>query len=554
MPITAITIENFKGIKEPVRIDLKPITLLFGPNSSGKSTIIHALHFAREVFERSNTNPDKTLQGGDTIDLGGFENLVHCHDLSLPITLRFDLDLDEEGLPTYLNGLLEENEWYDSGYQLITEKVKSAWVKISVSWSERVKQPLVRSYSLGINDEKLAEIETTEDGRQVHISTFNPFNPIFFDGKSEEECRAKADKAIRSVKDYYEQKTELDIETMGPMFLNLFDFFNSEVNNTAGIPGLMIPIPLEGKKTALPRWNKRLDIPEMAWRESLEYLPRDNFEHLLSMLIVGPGERVRDALRNFCYLGPLRIVPPRNFIPANTPDASRWANGMNAWDILYNADDSFISKVNRWMSGKDQLDSGYRVAVKEYIELDLGDPVTVSMMQGNLLDEETNIIRHLMNLKSQKRLVLWEEANDIEVQPLDIGVGISQVLPVIVASLQARSGFVVIEQPELHIHPALQVALGDLFIEQIQKNPDLIFILETHSEHMMLRFLRRIRETGEDALPPEAPSLTPDKLSIYFSEKAENGISLTPIRVDEDGDFIDRWPQGFFNERSGELF
>ena len=49
MGITAITIENFKGIKEPVRVELKPITLLFGPNSAGKSTIIHALHYAHEL-------------------------------------------------------------------------------------------------------------------------------------------------------------------------------------------------------------------------------------------------------------------------------------------------------------------------------------------------------------------------------------------------------------------------------------------------------------------------------------------------------------------------
>ena len=80
MGITAITIENFKGIREPVRVELKPITLLFGPNSAGKSTIIQALHYAREIFERQNLNPDRTLLGGGAIDLGGFESLVHKHD------------------------------------------------------------------------------------------------------------------------------------------------------------------------------------------------------------------------------------------------------------------------------------------------------------------------------------------------------------------------------------------------------------------------------------------------------------------------------------------
>ena len=86
--------ENFKGIKNPVRVELKPITLLFGPNSAGKSTIIQALHYALEIFERQNLNPDRTLLGGNHIDLGGFESLVYQHDLSLPIKLGFELSVD----------------------------------------------------------------------------------------------------------------------------------------------------------------------------------------------------------------------------------------------------------------------------------------------------------------------------------------------------------------------------------------------------------------------------------------------------------------------------
>src|SRR5687767_6223707 len=74
---------------------------MFGANSSGKSTILHAIHYAREILERRNLNPDKTLTGGASIDLGGFQNLVHNHDLGLPIIMRFDLDLSETDLPDY---------------------------------------------------------------------------------------------------------------------------------------------------------------------------------------------------------------------------------------------------------------------------------------------------------------------------------------------------------------------------------------------------------------------------------------------------------------------
>src|SRR6266851_3576614 len=90
--ITAIEIENFKGIRDRVRIDLKPITLLFGPNSAGKSTILHALHYAREVLERHNLDADKTQLGGEWIDLGGFRSLVHSHDLNRVITIGIEFD------------------------------------------------------------------------------------------------------------------------------------------------------------------------------------------------------------------------------------------------------------------------------------------------------------------------------------------------------------------------------------------------------------------------------------------------------------------------------
>src|SRR5579863_4295430 len=95
MRLSRIEIENFKGIGAMQVIDLRPITLLFGPNSAGKSTILQALHYLREILERYNADPDQTIAGG-LIDLGGFATLVHNHDLSQPIKLRVTIDLSTE--------------------------------------------------------------------------------------------------------------------------------------------------------------------------------------------------------------------------------------------------------------------------------------------------------------------------------------------------------------------------------------------------------------------------------------------------------------------------
>ena len=560
MGITAITIENFKGIREPIRVELKPITLLFGPNSAGKSTIVQALHYAREIFERQNLNPDRTLLGGDSIDLGGFESLVHKHDTSLPIKFAFDLDLNNEDLPTYSDGDIQYigTDMLDnagSAYLLeIVSRVKKATVEVIVRWSMQLGKPYLSTYVVSTNGAQLIAIESSPDALQVYISKINTFNPIFFDESVDPEEAREA--GIRFIEQAMDGEPKADdfwgdiaISDIGAMLTPIFQYMKLE----QGVPGLTKPINIEGQKSSLPRWERNLIIDRTIWAEGIEMEDQPNFIRLLSSLTVGPGELIRDGLRKLCYVGPLREVPGRNHKPATSPDNSRWSNGLAAYDILFLSDEAFINKVNDWLTREERLNSGYSVEVKKYRELEADHPLMLALLQDRILDEDMNLRDQLLSMPVMRRLLIRDEARDIELAPQDIGVGISQVLPVVVAALHHKTGLVTIEQPELHIHPAFQVALGDLFVEQVREYPDLTFILETHSEHLMLRFLRRIRETGENEAP-ENRTLKPDELSIYFIEQGETGIVCKSIRVDNDGDFIDRWPHGFFDERAGELF
>jgi predicted ATPase len=141
-----------------------------------------------------------------------------------------------------------------------------------------------------------------------------------------------------------------------------------------------------------------------------------------------------------------------------------------------------------------------------------------------------------------------------------MGTGISQVIPIVVAADCAKKdSLVMFEQPELHIHPRMQVELGDILISTIQskskENNAPVFLIETHSEHLILRLLRRIRETNDGELPAGFSSVTPDMLSVaYVQQNAENGIEIISLPVTPDGDFSRRWPNGFFAERAEELF
>jgi len=98
MLIKSIILENFKGIQKRTRIEFKPITLLFGANSSGKSIIMQALLYAREILEHHNLDPIQK-------QIGGFRNLVNQHDLNKDIVIGFELDISANGLPKYLSGV-----------------------------------------------------------------------------------------------------------------------------------------------------------------------------------------------------------------------------------------------------------------------------------------------------------------------------------------------------------------------------------------------------------------------------------------------------------------
>jgi hypothetical protein len=145
---------------------------------------------------------------------------------------------------------------------------------------------------------------------------------------------------------------------------------------------------------------------------------------------------------------------------------------------------------------------------------------------------------------------LWDIDKNMSVEPSDIGVGISQLKPLIIASLLPSKKFVSIEQPELHVHPRIQTATADLLIASSNKTS---FMIETHSEHLLLRLLKRIRQTTDNELPDNDLAISPEKVSIVYFEADAGGVRIKRIRIDNDGEFIDRWPHGFFSERRDEV-
>ena len=114
----------------------------------------------------------------------------------------------------------------------------------------------------------------------------------------------------------------------------------------------------------------------------------------------------------------------------------------------------------------------------------------------------------------------------------DVGFGISQVLPVLVQLYYAPpNSIIIMEQPELHLHPSAQSALAD------------IMIVETHSEHFLRRFQRRIAEK----------KCSNDLFTAYFANNDRSPSTLEPLEINLFGE-ITNWPRNFFGDMNGDIF
>ena len=150
-------------------------------------------------------------------------------------------------------------------------------------------------------------------------------------------------------------------------------------------------------------------------------------------------------------------------------------------------------------------------------------------------------------------LKLIDVTKNVEVTHRDVGIGISQVLPVLVMAYGSSDKLLAIEQPEIHLHPALQAELADVFIESALGERKNTFILETHSEHLILRLMRRMRETYQGK-NTGLYQVTPADVSVLYVEPDGTRSIIRDMPLNELGELVKSWPGGFFEEGLREQF
>ena len=206
----------------------------------------------------------------------------------------------------------------------------------------------------------------------------------------------------------------------------------------------------------------------------------------------------------FNYIGSFRLPPERTYY--RKPNASKV--GVNG--------EGYIDQIIKWEEyDKETYDELIRIVT----EIGLFKTIQANKMQGG---------RFELNVQVNENSELASLT--------DVGFGISQFLPIIVADLQMEDGScLAISQPEIHLHPKIQATLGDYFCKQVN-NTDKQYIVETHSEYLINR-MRLLIVKGE---------LKPEDVKLYYMEN--DGIKTTTyaIELTTNGQ-IKNAPQGFFD-------
>jgi len=226
--------------------------------------------------------------------------------------------------------------------------------------------------------------------------------------------------------------------------------------------------------------------------------------------LFGFGIDIESKFRQLFYLGPLREAPRRFYSASGGSPWDTGTRGERALEIIWS------EKKNK-KSSKNLIDN-----VRKWFKK-LGIAHDVRMTE--------------ISKGSYYVLEVYDKKRNTWVSIADTGFGASQILPVIVESFcPPKESTIVIEQPEIHLHPKGQTELGDLFIESV-KSRNNSFIIETHSEHLLSRVRRRIAEG----------KISKDDVAIYYFSPSNNGTTVKELTLNEQGQYL-KFPKGFFEE------
>ena len=626
MKITQISLTNFRSFKDTQVIDLAPVTLMFGPNSAGKSSVFSALFYIQQILEKKQCDPMYI----DTLNkkyVGGFENLVYKRDLdsTIKINIKYEVGETKSKSYTYLYPLIEKE--LDIKLESPVKKTISISTEFEIAWSRVKNKAYIKTYIVYFEDVEVA-ITECDDDLKPSITFLNYIHPLLWPKnhsewlKEQEVSKASVhvynQLEIYGIDNYDDEpkdpivngemlgidsiitvnlltgKIELDLDQSIEHYREIYPNEDFDGDKYIGYINEVLPKKLNDKLSfnisgdtfyvsALHKlihaseWNEDTfitvdDIHEYRFlhnsieiydtEDALPPLGKKLFNSLdlgdvkkseivsalLSDVLVAPLDNLLAILKQSISIGPIRKIIDANYQPLPYIEQKDWYDGSAAWSYLEKAELDVLKKINTWMIDEDKLDLGYGIALKETQSIvKTYDINKVNKLEVDIIDDSG-----LLSSISEKKYhyTIIDKYNHISVTPSEVGTGVSQLMPLIIAAVSQQGGIVGCEQPELHLHPRIQVAIADLLTQNIGK---VNYLIETHSEHLILRLLKRIRQHTDKELPEGLEFIQKSDVAIIYLEPTENGVIAHKIGIDEDGEFTENWPHGFFSERRQEL-
>ena len=237
------------------------------------------------------------------------------------------------------------------------------------------------------------------------------------------------------------------------------------------------------------------------------------------------------------YLGPLRDYPQRQYYWSGASPADVGSRGERAIDAILAAT---AQGKNRQLKPRAHNQPFQQVIAHWLRELGL-----VNRFSMEPIGTGSNLYQARVSANSAVTSTTLT----------DVGFGISQVLPVLVLLYYVPKGSVVLlEQPEIHLHPAVQSRLADLFL-CVAKHRNLQIIVESHSQHLLQRLQRRVAE-GKVHVPGKGATspfeISSDDVRLYFSSVSRGLGKLEDLHLNNWGE-IENWPDGFFGDEMEEI-
>ncbi|MGX5834043.1 AAA family ATPase [Aeromonas piscicola] len=420
--LNKLSLKNFKSFKKMTDLEIKPITIIVGKNSCGKSSIIQSLLLLKQTLE--SPLPVNLCLDGRFIKCSSLKELAYRLPPINQASIGYELHFNDRSLSlTFSNK--KENDSY-------VPKLVSRTIKTHDGISENIHK---------LTNKKLTEI----------------LNDLKFPHK------------IKKI-----IKKEIQYNKFTPELVN-FEYYvdgENEKTHSSSVPVFLI--------TDLDRYSRHIN----------------------------------DEIQKFKYLSPVRAMPERAYLHYSPQVDELLSDGSNAAHLLWSKKDEKVLWKNETLK--------LSVAVNKCIEcLGLSQKMTPSKI-GDVL----------------YTIGVSENLSGDNVSLSDVGFGYSQILPVILMGLvnQKDDCLILLEQPEIHLHPSSAANLADLFLGFIESGSH--YIIETHSQELINKLRLRVIENPE----------LKEKINIVFVDYNNiDGASIRQFEIDENGMFPD-WPEGFLDE------